>query len=163
MPSKHRRGFLRASGALIGVGLAGCLDDADEATDDRSTTIIDDSESDTTDDSEPRMVEGDADSDTVDGRLHNEDDREHPFDVTITDESGSSRDGRFEVGPDSTTRIPGVGSPGDVLTVDATVANAEVSETLELGGSAEPGELAGFLDVVYHPDAEIEISFESFE
>lgn len=157
MPSPPRRDVLRVSSTLFSVGLAGCLSDTNERT------MTDDSKSNPTDDSESNPTENDGDSNSIDGRLRNEDDAEQVFHVTIADESGSSRDGTFEVGPNSSTRIPAVGAPGDVLTVQVTVADTEVSETLELGGEASPGELAGFLTVVYYSDGEIEVSFEPTE
>lgn len=150
MSSTSRRGVLRLGIVAAVVGAAGCLDDL--------RTVTDAPESETADGSETDG--GDADSETIDGRLRNEDDAERVFDITITDESGGSRDGSFEVGPGETTRIPAVGSPGDVLAVKVTVGDATESETLELGGDAKPGELAGFVDVVYRADGEIEITFE---
>lgn len=155
MVSRPRRDVLRASCALAGVGLAGCLSDVDAAMDelsDESTTM--------NDETQPDEVENEPDSESIDGRLRNEDDVERVFEVTITDESGTSRDGTFEVGPGETTRIPAVGSPGDVLTVEASVDGTDETATVELGGEAKPGELAGFLDVIYRADGRIDIIFE---
>lgn len=166
MSSTDRREFVRIGGILVCGGLAGCLSDVREFTNDRPTTSGDEPETTreqlTTMNDEPtsETVENEPDSESIDGRLRNEDDVEHVFHVTITDEGGSSRDGSFDVGAGETTRIPAVGSPGDVLTVEVRVGDTDESETLELGGEAKPGELAGFVDVVYRADGEIEIAFE---
>lgn len=166
MPHTDRRDFLRIGGILVCGGLAGCLSDVREFTNEQPTTPDDEpettSERQTTMNDEPtsETVENEPDSESIDGRLRNEDDVEHVFDLTITDESGSSRDGSFDVGAGKTTRIPAVGSPGNILTVEVTVDDTDESETLELGGEAKPGELAGFVDVVYRADGDIEITFE---
>lgn len=133
----NRRTFVTGTGLCLSTGLAGCMD---------AISGTDGTRPDPTDIS-------------IDGRLHNEMEETHTFEVKAeTDDGYDIVDDTYEVAGGRTERIAGIGVPGATQRFTVVVDETERSETLTL--SIEPADhvVDGYVDIRYTTGGEIELS-----
>lgn len=143
----NRREILAGIGLGFTPVLAGCSEDT-AGSDDPSPS--DGSESggdagDGTDDGET-----DADDHSIDGRLHNETDTAHTFELVVRDSDGDVlTEGEERVEASTTERVPAVARPGEPRTFDVAVDGVETSRTLEFDVEPTAGQVDGYVDIRY--------------
>lgn len=95
---------------------------------------------------------------SIDGRLHNDTEDTHTFDVTVETEDGYIlTDDAYEVAGGETERIAAVGVPRATQTFTVAVNETELSETLTLDIEPTDHVLDGYVDIRYTTAGEIEI------
>ncbi|MFC7325917.1 hypothetical protein ACFQMF_15220 [Halorubrum rutilum] len=133
----NRRTFVTGTALAVPSGFAGCIE-----------------ETFSTDDTRPDP--GDI---SVDGRLHNETDDPHVFEVKAeTDDGYDLVSDSFEVPGGGTETIPGIGVPGATHTFTIAVNETERSETLTLDIEPADHVVDGYVDIRYGTTGEIELS-----
>lgn len=151
----HRRRFLAGASLALPAVVAGCLDTSTGRGPSGTAT---DPGTDRTDTGGPGTSE--QDELTIDGRLHNETDAIHSFDIIVRDGDGYRiTAGEYRVGPNATDRVPAVGRPGATQLFDVTVDGTSTKETLTLDAEPSDEGLDGFVDITYTQQGSIEISF----
>ncbi len=133
----NRREFFSATAFALSGVLAGCVDRPLGSEQDRPDP-------------------GDI---SIDGRLHNETNDPHTFDVTAETEDGYVlTDDSYEVPGGGTDRIPAVGVPGATQTFTIAVNETELSETITLDIEPTDEVVDGFVEIRYTPADEIELA-----
>lgn len=133
----NRRNFVTGTALIVPSVFAGCLDGSPN-------------------DDPARPDPGDI---SIDGRLHNEMDETHTFEVSVETEGGYSlADDTYEVLGGGTERIAGIGVPGATHTFTIGVNGTERSKALTL--AIEPADHAvdGYVDIRYTTAGEIELT-----
>lgn len=96
---------------------------------------------------------------SIDGRIHNEMDETHTFEVLAETEDGYALiDDSYEVPGGGTERIAGIGVLGATQTFGITVDGRDHSETLTLDIEPADHVVDGYVDIRYTPTGEIDLT-----
>lgn len=96
---------------------------------------------------------------SIDGRIHNEMDETHTFEVLAETEDGYALiDDSFEVPGGGTERIAGIGVPGATQTFTIAVDGTDHSETLTLDIEPADHVVDGYVDIRYTSNGEIDLT-----
>jgi hypothetical protein len=129
----NRRTFVTGTAVVLPSGFAGCIGTNDTRPD-----------------------PGDI---SIDGRIHNETDATHTFDVLAETEEGYTLiDEAYEVPGGGTERIAGIGVLGATQTFTIAVDGTDHSETLTLDIEPVDHVVDGYVDIQYTTAGEIDLS-----
>lgn len=147
-----RRRVMQLGGTTLVLGLSGCLDAVSGDDDDPNDDPNDDS---TPDDDDPNG--GDT---APEGRVVNQTDMEHTFEISILEDGRAVYINDIDVGPGSTHSITGnIGTMGNTYLVDVVAGDAWVEQDVEYTLDEGDGQTAGVLEITLTESDELQIEF----